>query len=75
MFFNVLDEVCIHMLFATAFVVGQELGFIIGEVVRVQGKWFVLKFEEPYNSFLSPFETESDVLVDDRPYGIMSDKW
>ena len=41
---NALDEVRILMLFATAFVVGQELGFIIGEVVRVQGKWFVLKF-------------------------------
>ena len=61
------------MLFTTAFVVGQELGFIIGEVVRVQGKWFVLKFEEPCDPFLSPFEAESDVLMDDRP-NEMSDK-
>jgi hypothetical protein len=70
---NVLDEVPVLMLFATAFVVGQELGSIICEVVRVQGKWFVLKFDEPCNSFLSPFEAESDVLVDDRP-NEMSDK-
>ena len=71
---NVLDEVQIFMLFATAFVVGQELGFIIGEVVRVQGKWFVLKFEEPCNSLLSLFEAVGDVLVDDRP-NEKSDKW
>lgn len=64
---NVLDEVRIFILFATAFVVGQKLGFIIGEVVRVQGKWFVLKFEEPCNSFLSSFEAKGHVLVDDRP--------
>ena len=64
---NVLDEVHILMLFTTAFVVGQELGFIISEVVRVQGKWFFLKLEEPCNSFLSSFEAESDVLVNDRP--------
>ena len=70
---NALDEVRILMLFATAFVVGQELGFIISEIVGVQGKWFVLKFEEPCNSFLSPFEAESDVLVDNRSNG-MSDK-
>ena len=70
---NALDEVRILMLFATAFVVGQELGFIIGEIVRIQSKWFVLKFEEPCNSFLSPFEAESDVLVDNRSNG-MSDK-
>ena len=67
MIINVLDEVHILMLFATAFVVGQELGFIIGEVVRVQREWFVLKFEEPRNSFFRPFEAESDVLVHDRP--------
>lgn len=70
---NALDEVRILMLFTTAFVVGQELGFIIGEIVRIQSKWFVLKFEEPCNSFLSPFEAESDVLVDNRSNG-MSDQ-
>ena len=70
---NALDEVRILMLFTTAFVVGQERGFIIGEIVRIQSKWFVLKFEEPCNSFLSPFEAESDVLVDNRSNG-MSDK-
>lgn len=71
---NVLDEVHILILFAIAFVVGQELGFVIGEEVRVQGEWFDLKFEEPCNSFLSPFKAESDVLVDNRP-NRLSDKW
>lgn len=73
MFINALDEFPTLMLFATAFVVSQELGFIIGEIVRVQGEWFVFEFEEPCNSFLSPFEAESDVLMNNRPYG-MSDK-
>ena len=61
------------LLFATAFVVGQELVFLIGEVVRVQGKWFIFEFKEPCNSFLSPFEAENDVyhvLTDDRATGI-----
>ena len=53
---NTSDKLRIFMQIATALVVGQEFGFIIGEVVRVHGKWLVLEFEEPRNSFLSPFE-------------------
>ena len=36
-------------------------------LVHVHNKWLVLKFEEPSNSFSSPFKVESNVLVDDRP--------
>lgn len=53
------------MLFTRALIIGEELGLVVGKVVRIQRKRNILETEDPFDSLLSTLETFVDVLLED----------